>query len=107
MPYDDPDATDPMTLTGVELMVDDPNAVHEMAVCFIEEYIRLGLSGEAIARLFEGGEFAGPRMALRQLGREAIRELIQQIMQLRGPRGVRMQVDQLPGGARSLPVLES
>ncbi len=106
MPYDDPDATDPMTLTGVEMLVDDPGAVQDMAACFVEEYVRLGHSAESIAGLFESGEFAGPTMAIRQLGRETIREMIQLQFLLRGPRGMRLQIDQTPGGALSLPVLE-
>jgi hypothetical protein len=106
MPYDDPDPTDPMTLTGVELVVDGAGAVREMAECFIEEYARLGLSAEAIAELFEGRQFAGPTLAVDQLGREAIRDMIQEQLLLRGPRALRVQVDQTPGGLLSLPVLE-
>jgi hypothetical protein len=106
MPYDDPDATDPMTLTGVELVVDEPGAVREMAACFIEEYVRLGLSAEAIAELFECGDFAGPDMAFRQLGPDVIRAMIEEHLDLRGPRGPRTTVDRMPGGALSLPVLE-
>ncbi len=107
MPHGDPDPTDPMTLTGVELLVDDPGAVLDMAACFAEEYVRLGLSAEAILELFESGQYAGPAMAMGQLGHDTIRELIQQQMVLRGPRGVRMQIDQTPGGTWNLPVLEN
>lgn len=106
MPYNDPDVTDPMTLTGVELLVDDPGAVREMAACFIEEYVRIGLSADAIAELFECGRFAGPTMALRELGRPAILEMIREQLQLRGPIESRLQVDRMPGGAFRLPVLE-
>ena len=107
MPYNDPDETDPMTLTGVELMVDDPGAVQEMAACFIEEYVRIGLSAEAIIELFDAGQFAGPKMAIDQLGRDVIVEMIAGQFALRGPRGRRIQIDQLPGGNLGLPVLES
>lgn len=107
MPFDDPDATDPMTLTGVELEVDEPDTVRDMATCFIEEYVRLGLGTEAITDLFNCGEFAGPSLAFRQLGSQAIREMIDLEIRLRGPRGVRLQIDQTPGGALSLPVLEN
>jgi hypothetical protein len=106
MPYNDPDATDPMTLTGVELMVDDPGSVREMAVCFIEEYVRLGLSPDAILQLFDNPDFAGPRLAVSQLGRQTIAELITEQFLIRGPRGRRVQVDQMPGGHIGLPVLE-
>jgi hypothetical protein len=106
MPYDDPDPTDPMTLTGVELVVDEPGAVREMAECFIEEYARLGLSAEAIAELFERRDFAGPTLAFNQLGRGAICQMIQEQTLLRGPRASRVQIDRLPGGQVSLPVME-
>lgn len=105
MPYQDPDPTDPMTLTGVELTVDDPGVVREMAGCFIEEYVRLGHSAGAIAEMFESGQFAGPNLAVSQLGMGAIREMIQLELLRRGPRAARMQVDRAPGGAVSLPVL--
>jgi hypothetical protein len=106
MPYDDPDPTDPMTLTGVELLVEGPAAVREMAACFVEEYLRLGHSPEALDELFASGEFAGPALALRRLGREAIRELIEEHVALRGPRGSRLAIERVPTGALSLPVLE-
>lgn len=106
MPYGDPDATDPMTLTGVELLVDDDSAVRDMAASFIEEYVRLGHSTEAILALFECGEFAGPSMAFRQLGRDSIQGLIEELVLLRGPRGLRLPIEMTPAGALSLPVLE-
>jgi len=106
MPYDDPDPTDPMTLTGVELEVDDPRSIREMAECFAEEYVRMGLSPRAILEIFESGEFAGPALAMRRLGREAVLEILLEQHLLRGPRGLRVQIDQMPGGALSLPVLE-
>jgi len=106
MPYDDPDPTDPMTLTGVEILVDSPDAARDMAECFVEEYVRLGLSPEAILELFDRGEFAGPTLAFRQLGRGAIETIIHEQFLLRGPRGLRVQVDRTPVGGLSLPVME-
>lgn len=105
MPYQDPDSTDPMTLTGVELAVDDPVSVREMAECFIEEYVRLGHSAASIAEMFESGQFAGPTLAVTQLGMSVIREMIQIQLLLRGPRAARLQVDRAPGGTVNLPVL--
>jgi hypothetical protein len=106
MPYDDPDPTDPMTLTGVELPVDDDAAVREMAVCFIEEYARLGHSAAVIGELFDCEQFAGPSLALRTLGRDAIRAMIEEQVLLRGPRGPRLAMDRMPSGALRLPVLD-
>lgn len=106
MPYDDPDATDPMTLTGVEVTVEDDGAVRDMAACFIEEYVRLGHGADAIMTLFACGEFAGPTMAFQQLGRDSIQALIDEQVALRGPRGPRLPIHMTPAGALSLPVLE-
>lgn len=105
MPFEDPDPTDPMTLTGVELTVDDPGSVREMAECFIEEYVRLGHSAASISEMFESRQFAGPTLAVTQLGMKVIREMIEQQFLLRGPRAARLQVDRDPGGAINLPVL--
>jgi hypothetical protein len=77
-----------------------------MGECFVEEYVRLGLSAEAILELFESGKFAGPTLVVSQLGRETIRRMIEEQILLRGPRGVRIPVDRFPGGAIGLPVLE-
>lgn len=106
MPYDDPDPADPLTLHGIELPTDDAEAVRDMAACYIEEYFRLGLSAQAVASMFERGEFAGPSMALQQLGPEMISEMIAEQAVVRGPRGGRVQVDQQPLGTLRLPVLE-
>src|SRR5262245_58418213 len=105
MPYNDPDATDPMTLHGVGVETNDPEAVREMAVCFIEEFVRLGLSAEQVFELFTQGSFAGPSLALRELGPGAISTLIQDEFRRRGPRAGRVAADRTTGGL-SLPVLD-
>ena len=106
MPYDDPDATDPMTLHAIEVETDDPEAVREMAVCFVEEFVRLGVSAERIFEMFTDGTFAGPSMAYRKLGGEAISGMIAEQFAIRGPRRKGIPVDSSPGGFLSLPVME-
>ncbi len=83
MPYDDPDATDPMTLRGVVVQTEDDRAVREMAECFIEEYARLGFDSDRILRMFKTRGYAGPFMAYEALGEAAIRALIAGQMSLR------------------------
>lgn len=107
MPFNDPDATDPMTLHGVEIETDDANASREMAICFIEEYARLGFSPKGIMEFFLRPDFAGPRMAVTQLGRDAIAALIDGCFLSRGPRSTRVSVDNIPETGIRLPVLES
>lgn len=107
MPYDDPDATDPMTLHGVELPVEDASAAREMAECFVEEFIRLGHSSTAILELFLAGEFAGPAMALEQLGRDQIETIIGEQFMRWGGRGLGIKTELSPSGAVSLPIFDS
>lgn len=105
MPYDDPDATDPMTLHGVAVETDDPDAARNMADCFIEELVRLGFDAPRIREVFVDQRFAGPAMATRQLGMSAIEKLIDFHLRIRGPRAARSCVDRRADGAIELPIL--
>ncbi len=107
MPYDDPDATDPMELHAVELETECGAAsMEEMAACFVEEYLRLGVSAEQVLRIFSGGEFAGPAMAARHLGMNAIERIVRTHLDRRGRRGPRTPVEHDADGAVRLPVLD-
>ena len=85
MPYNEPDATDPMTLTGVVIETEDDQAMREMADCFVEEYTRLGFDPERLLRVFKTRGYVGPFMAYKALGEPAIRKLIEEHAQRRGP----------------------
>lgn len=106
MPYNDPDITDPMTFHATEVETDDPNSIRDMAECFIEEYVRLGLSRERILDLFRDGRFAGPALAIRRLGEPAVAAMIREQFELRGARASRRRVEQTPSGNIELPVIE-
>ncbi len=69
---------DPMALVGVRLQ-QGPNdqALVEMARCFVEEYARMGWSGERIMRLFRNPFYRGPHQILRVKGEEFVRGLIE------------------------------
>ncbi len=106
MPYDDPDPTDPMTLHGIEVETDDPQAVRQMAACFIEELVRSGMPARQILEIFESKDFAGPALAMQDLGPSEISELIQHELAKRpGGSDARRIVDRAPSGAIELTVL--
>ena len=107
MPYDDPDPTDPMTLHGVVVETDSDEAMVEMAVCFIEEYVRLGFGADRISQMFHTRGYAGPALALRTLGDERVRKLISEEIALRGPRYAKKECDTTISAGISLPVLET
>ena len=68
---------DPMALVGVGLEEDlDDQALEEMAWAFVEEYARMGWSGEKILRLFRSPNFRGPHRILRVKGEDYVRGLV-------------------------------
>lgn len=105
MPYDDPDATDPMTLHGVVLETDSAEANRDMACCFIEEYLRLGFDRVRLLKLFQTKGYAGPYMAYCELGEETIMKLIDEYASRWGPRQNLGPIDRDPHGGIPLPVL--
>jgi hypothetical protein len=70
--------TDPMALVGVDLGGGpDDGALEEMAWCFVDEYIRMGWSGERILRVFRNPFYRGPHQILSVKGEEFVRGLIE------------------------------
>ncbi len=66
-----------MTLVGVGLeRGPDDQALTEMAFCFVEEYARIGWSGDRILGLFRNPFYRGPHRILRLKGDEFVRDLI-------------------------------
>ena len=105
MPYDDPDATDPMTLHGVVVETESDAAMRDMAECFVEEYIRSGFEADRILQMFKTRGYAGPFLAWQTLGEEIIRSIIAEYMQQRGPLQHPSGVEP-PTGDIALPVLD-
>ena len=107
MPYDDPDATDPMALRGVVVESSDDGPVREMAECFIVEYARMGFDSDRILQVFKTSGYAGPFLAYQTLGEQVIRSLIDEQMSIRcmgRPDGLR---DLERQRRISLPILDS
>ena len=107
MPYEDPDPTDPMTLHGVGIETGSDEAMVEMAICFIEEYTRLGFDPDRILRMFHTEAYAGPRLALQTLSEERIRELINDEVAIRGHRHTTNECLARTSTGIALPVLDA
>lgn len=107
MPYDDPDATDPMTLHGVVVETQSDAAMREMAECFVEEYLRGGFDAEWILKMFKTQAYAGPLLAYQTLGEDGIRSIIDELIPLWGGRKKKTERSPSGDGTISLPVLES
>lgn len=78
------DPEDPMALVavGMERGPDDL-ALTEMAWCLVEEYARMGWSGERILRLFRNPFYRGAHRILCLKGEEFVRDLIDTVDRLR------------------------
>ncbi len=75
---------DPMALVGVGLeRGPDDGALTEMARCFVEEYARMGWSGERIMRLFRNPFYRGPHQIFRMKGEDFVRGLIETFDRIR------------------------
>ena len=88
MPYNDPDGTDPMELNGVAIETDaetERESVRAMAVCFAEEFVRMGFEPERIKFLFESPVYHGPQLAHRMLGAQEVGRIIEQAMRVFRP----------------------
>jgi len=67
------DPEDPFTLVGVGLDSDpDDEALADMAWSVVEEYVRLGCTGEQIVRLFHNPFFQLAHQILRVKGEEFV-----------------------------------
>lgn len=75
---------DPMALVGVGLDDGpDEQALEEMAVCFVEEYARMGWSGERILLLFRNPAYRGPHRILHIKGEDFVRGLVEAVDHMR------------------------
>lgn len=83
MPYDEPDASDPLEAMAVELPA-TREAWRDMACCFAEEFARLGFGVERIRLLFETPFYQGPFKARQVLGKTEIEALIAEALFLFG-----------------------
>jgi len=70
------DLEDPFTLVGVGLDEDpDDEALTDMAWAVVEEYVRLGWTGDQIVRLFHSRFFQMAHQILHVKGEAFVREL--------------------------------
>jgi hypothetical protein len=75
MPYDEPDASDPQELIGVELP-GDAQLTREMAEAFADEFARLGHTRAQILDLYRSPFYAGAHRAWVLLGEAEITRMV-------------------------------
>ncbi len=76
---------DPMELVGVRFeQQPDAEAFDEMACSIVEEYMRMGWTGENILRLFHNPAFKLTNNILQQRGEEYVQGLVASVDEARG-----------------------
>ena len=76
-PKDEFEPDDPMELVGVGLPV---GGEREMVLAVIDEYVRLGFSGEEIVSLFRDPCYTMTNRIFRELGEAYVRECVDLVM---------------------------
>ena len=84
-PRKEPEPDDPFELTGVVLPVQDETSLKEMAVCFVEEFLRDGWSDERLQAMFRNPYYRGPYLVWRQKGDEYVDSIIQEVRRVWRP----------------------
>jgi len=79
MPYEEPDAADPMELVGM-VVPGEPDTIERMAECFVEEYIRLGWDEARLMTLFVSPMFLATHRIYQQKGEAFVRDLIRRTL---------------------------
>lgn len=83
MPYDEPDATDPNMLVGVELPGTE-ESTRDMAYVFAEEFARLGFEKLRLMSLFKTPFYAGAHRAYLELGETEIEKIADECLAIWG-----------------------
>jgi hypothetical protein len=83
MPYDEPDATDPNMLVGVEIP-GTAESTRDMAYVFAEEFARLGFEKRRLMSLFKTPFYAGAHRAYLELGEVEIAKIAEECLAIWG-----------------------
>jgi hypothetical protein len=75
MPHGDPDPTDPLTLTGVEVPAEEGDVL-AMARGFAEEFAACGWDEPKLLAIYQSPFYRGPHLAFRTLGEARIRAIV-------------------------------
>ena len=85
MPKKEAEADDPMEIVGVEFAGQTEAQLHDMVLCFAEEFIREGWREEQLMEMFQNPFYQGPHLAWKQKGDDYIRSVIQEAMKMWRP----------------------
>jgi hypothetical protein len=79
MPYDEPDAEDPMALGATEVPV-SREGLEDTARCVVDEFFRMGMGRSELLRLFLTRAYTMTDGLYRVLGRKRIEQIIDDVL---------------------------
>jgi hypothetical protein len=85
MPKDEYDPEDPVEIIGVELPGQSEAQLHDMALCFAEEFIREGWDRERLFKMFKNPFYQGPHLVWKQRGDDYIKSVIHEAVKMWRP----------------------
>ncbi len=72
---------DPFELRGVVLPAQDETSLRDMALCFVEEFMRDGWSDEQLQAMFKQPFYRGPYLVWQQQGDAYVDAVIHEVRQ--------------------------
>ena len=93
MPSKEPEPDDPLELRGVVLPAPDEASLKDMAVCFVEEFLRDGWSDEQLQAMFRNPYYRSPYLVWRQKGDAYVDAVIQEVRHIWRPKAAGGSVD--------------
>jgi len=85
MPRKECEPDDPMEMVGVQLPNQTESQLHDMALCFAEEFIRRGWSEERLFKIFKDPFYQGPYLVWQQKGDDFVRSVIEEAIRMWRP----------------------
>jgi len=67
---------DPIEMIGIQLPNQTEEQLRDMALCFAEEFVREGWSGEKLIKMFKNPYYQGPYLVWKQKGDEYVESVI-------------------------------
>ena len=76
---------DPVEMVGMELPNQTEEQLRDMALCFAEEFARLGWDEEQLMKLFKNSFYLGPYLVWKQKGDDFVRSVIHEALNMWRP----------------------
>ncbi len=67
---------DPVEMIGIQLPNQSEKQLHDMALCFAEEFVREGWDKEQLLKMFQNPLYQGPHLAWKQKGDDFVKSVI-------------------------------